>query len=1035
MKEKDSCLIKLGLFNNIFALGMGLAMGLFAGVTAYCAPPPTGVAPITVPAGGFSIEGDLQANTPNLNVGDWLPGTNGTGGVLDNAGNPLNPATTFHFTDLYNSSADQTFVGGLKWGDDPNTWQWTAGKPSSKTDINNILLHFANDADGHSWAVIAADRYSSSGDSYIDFEFLQNPLRANPDGTFTSTKLTGGRTVNDLLLSLAFTSGGSVADFFAWRWQLTNGVYTYVDVTAALPASRVFVAASSAGTRVPFGAFGSTTYEANAFAEAAVNLTALLGNVDPCLSIGVNTIMVKTKASQSSSATITDFINPIQYTLRLGPSSYAGADQTNCTEGASTGFTLQGQATQGLLPIASTNWSVVLGTATIDAPNSLATTAHVTSASATLRLTVVQVNGCTETDDVVLNVAPMPACSIAGSASMCPQSSAQFSAPAGLRAYSWSVTGNGSIVGSTNSPTVTVQAGQACGATFTLMLNTFGSIGNCISTCTTDVMVNDTETPVLASIPADVTVECAGALPAANDAAVVATDNCGSMPVISHSDQTIPGSCVNKFVVKRTYTATDACGNSSSLTQTITVNDDSAPVITSIPADVTVECAGALPAANDAAVVATDNCGSMPVISHSDQTIPGSCVNKFVVKRTYTATDACGNSSSLTQTITVNDDSAPVITSIPADVTVECAGALPAANDAAVVATDNCGSMPVISHSDQTIPGSCVNKFVVKRTYTATDACGNSSSLTQTITVNDDSAPVITSIPADVTVECAGALPAANDAAVVATDNCGSMPVISHSDQTIPGSCVNKFVVKRTYTATDACGNSSSLTQTITVNDDSAPVITSIPADVTVECAGALPAANDAAVVATDNCGSMPVISHSDQTIPGSCVNKFVVKRTYTATDACGNSSSLTQTITVNDDSAPVITSIPADVTVNVPVLFPLANDAAVVATDNCGSMPVISHSDQTIPGSCVNKFAVKRTYTATDACGNSSSLTQTITVNDDSAPVITSIPADVTVECAGAVPRPTTPRWWPLTTVAACRSSATATRPSPAAA
>src|SRR5512136_1367774 len=95
---------------------------------AYCVPPPTGVAPVTVPAGGFGIEGDLQAN---LGVGDWLPGTNGTGGVLDNAGNPLNPATTFHFTDLYNSSADQTFVGGLKWGDDPNTWQWTTGKPSS----------------------------------------------------------------------------------------------------------------------------------------------------------------------------------------------------------------------------------------------------------------------------------------------------------------------------------------------------------------------------------------------------------------------------------------------------------------------------------------------------------------------------------------------------------------------------------------------------------------------------------------------------------------------------------------------------------------------------------------------------------------------------------------------------------------------------------------------------------------------------------------------------------------------------------------
>src|SRR5207245_7570118 len=136
--------------------------------------------------------------------------------------------------------------------------------------------------------------------------------------------------------------------------------------------------------------------------EAAVDLTALLGNFDPCLSIGVNTIMVKTKVSPSSSASLSDLINPIQYTLRIGPSSYAGPDQTNCTQGASTDFALHGQATQGILPIASNVWSVVSGTATLDSPGSLNTTAHVTSSSATLRLTVFQSNGCLETDDVVL---------------------------------------------------------------------------------------------------------------------------------------------------------------------------------------------------------------------------------------------------------------------------------------------------------------------------------------------------------------------------------------------------------------------------------------------------------------------------------------------------------------------------------------------------------------------------------------------------------------------------------------------------------
>src|SRR5690348_12628402 len=150
---------------------MGCVFGaiLLCGLALQAVPPPTGVAPVLVPSGGFAIDGDLQANTPATGVGDWLPGLAGGGGsVLDTTGAPLNAATTFHFVDPFNSSADNTFVGGLKWTDDPGTWHWTTGQASSKTDINNVLLHITTDANGHSWLVIAADRSSTSGDSYID---------------------------------------------------------------------------------------------------------------------------------------------------------------------------------------------------------------------------------------------------------------------------------------------------------------------------------------------------------------------------------------------------------------------------------------------------------------------------------------------------------------------------------------------------------------------------------------------------------------------------------------------------------------------------------------------------------------------------------------------------------------------------------------------------------------------------------------------------------------------------------------------------
>src|SRR6185369_5020963 len=356
-----------------FLHGICLAFVMSAEVL-HAVPPPAGVAPVSIPVGGFVIDGNLLANLPTANAGDWLslPSIAGRGeGVLGLNGNPLNPNVTFHFRDPAGvSGADNIFQGG-KWFDDPKDWSWTMGKSSSKTDIENVLFHLATDADGHIWMVLSADRLSVSGSSYIDFEILQNKL-IKTNSTFSSEGPHGGRTVNDLLLSLAFVDGGSTADFFAWRWA-TNGQggYTYVDATASLPAGKVFVALNSTSTAVPYYAFGSTNYSANAFADAAVDLTALLGNLDPCLSISAKTIMVKTKASASTSASIEDFIDPIQYSLRVGPAANAGPDQIVCTQGATNVFELNGAASAGVFPIQSMGWSVVNGDATIDSPTSL----------------------------------------------------------------------------------------------------------------------------------------------------------------------------------------------------------------------------------------------------------------------------------------------------------------------------------------------------------------------------------------------------------------------------------------------------------------------------------------------------------------------------------------------------------------------------------------------------------------------------------------------------------------------------------------
>ena len=68
-------------------------------------------------------------------------------------------------------------------------------------------------------------------------------------------------------------------------------------------------------------------------------------------------------------------------------------------------------------------------------------------------------------------------------------------------------------------------------------------------------------------------------------------------------------------------------------------------------------------------------------------------------------------------------------------------------------------------------------------------------------------------------------------------------------------------------------------------------------------------------------------------------------------------------------------------------------------ATDNCGAVSIDVSSETTLATLRCN-YTITRTFTATDDCGNSSSATQTITVQDTTAPELT-IPADYTAECS----------------------------------
>ncbi len=549
-----------------------------------------------------------------------------------------------------------------------------------------------------------------------------------------------------------------------------------------------------------------------------------------------------------------------------------------------------------------------------------------------------------------------------------------------------------------------VISNQTCANRFTIT-RTYQAIDACGNTanCAQTITVFD-NTPPSISCPPNVTVQCAGLIPANNPASVITTDNCGGAATVTFVGDAISNqTCANKFTVTRTYQATDACGNTATCAQTITVLDNTAPSIT-CPPNITVQCASQVPASNPASVVTSDNCGGAATVIFTGDAISNqTCANRFIITRSYQAMDACGNTTVCAQTITVFDNTTPSI-SCPANVTVQCASQVPASNPAGVVATDNCGGAATVIFTGDAISNqTCANRFIITRSYQAMDACGNTAVCAQTITVFDNTGPSIT-CPANITVQCASLVPVNDPASVVTTDNCGGGATVSFVGDVISNqTCANRFNITRTYQAIDVCGNTSTCSQTITVFDNTAPSIT-CPANVTVQCASLVPVNDPASVVATDNCNGAATVTFVGDAISNQiCANKFTVTRTYQAADACGNTATCAQTITVFDNTPPSI-ACPANVTVQCVSQVPAGNPASVTSTDNCGGGATVTFTDAISNQTCASRFTLTRTYTSTDACGNSATCNQTITVFDNSVPTIT-CPANITVSCATAVP------------------------------
>jgi len=156
----------------------------------------------------------------------------------------------------------------------------------------------------------------------------------------------------------------------------------------------------------------------------------------------------------------------------------------------------------------------------------------------------------------------------------------------------------------------------------------------------TNIVIEDTNPPVIIGVPSDLTVSCDN-IPVTP--AVTVNDNCGAS--LEYVETTENGSCPNNYTVTKTWTATDDCGNITIATQVITVVDNEIPVI-DCPADIYLSAGDSIATWG---LSATDNCGLDQLYS----SIPSGFV--FPVGTTtveITAIDGCGNTSTCSFDVT-----------------------------------------------------------------------------------------------------------------------------------------------------------------------------------------------------------------------------------------------------------------------------------------------------------------------------------------------------------------------------------------------
>lgn len=577
--------------------------------------------------------------------------------------------------------------------------------------------------------------------------------------------------------------------------------------------------------------------------------------------------------------------------------------------------------------------------------------------------------------------------------------------------------------------------------TTTITYTAYDPTGN-LSTCSFPVTVTDNVLPTI-SCPANVNAftTLAGCNRSVLTSAPLFSDNCGvnrvTWALTGATSGTSPATGVNMAATQTfnlgvttvTYTVVDNSGNSATCNFTVTFQDTVDPQI-NCPAAISantsaVSCSASVLSPNPSV---SDNCTlstlTWAISGATSLSSPLTGINQVGTQTfnlgistvTYTATDASGNVSTCSYTVTITDNVLPTIT-CPGNQNVNtdngvCTATIATPNPAI---GDNCS----VNRLTYTITGATTavsaltginhvgsqpfNLGTSTVTYTVMDAAGNSAVCSFNVVVSDAQLPTV-NCPSNISVNTSSG---SCDASVVIpvvsfSDNCtvaaltwimtGATVAVSPSSgiNQVGTQTFNSGVTAITYTVRDASNNTSTCSFTVTITDATPPVAP-ILVDVMGQCSATAPIP-----VANDNCSGFVNGTTSDP-LTYNTQGTFVIHWTFT--DAAGNVTTANQTVIVDNSlppTPPVLATLVGECSVTVPV--PSATTGCSGAISGTTSDPLIYNNQGT--------YTV--TWTFDDGMGNVVTAPQTVIIDDITPPVTPTVPA-VSDECSVVLTAPTT--------------------------